>query len=91
MGELLIREREPMSLDDKRRDKFDQVVHEYIRRHPNETVESVAKKLGCNPSSLWRYRKQTDSFRKAPFDTICKMLIIAKVTKETLNLIIGIK
>lgn len=73
----------------KRMDRFDSVVTEYLRAN-RKTIEYLAEKIGCNPSSLWRYRKQIASFQKAPFDVICACLRMANVSNETIRYICGL-
>lgn len=73
----------------KRMDRFDAVVKEYLRAN-RKTIEYLAEQVGCNPSSLWRYRNQTASFQKAPFDVICACLRMANVSNETIRYICGL-
>ena len=49
----------------KRMDRFDAVVHEYLRAN-RKSVEYLAEKAGCNASSLWRYRKREEAFKRMP-------------------------
>lgn len=74
---------------EKRMDRFDSVVHEYLRSR-KKTVEYLAKQVGCDPSSLWRYRKKVDYFSKAPLDVIAACLRLANVSNETLRYILGL-
>lgn len=78
-----------LALLEKRMDRFDSIIHEYCR-HYRKSVESLAEKVGCSTASLWRYRTQVDSFKKAPFDIICKCLKIANVSNENLRYILGL-
>lgn len=73
----------------KRMDKFDAVVSEYIRS-TRTTVEILSERVGVDPSTLWRYRRKIDAFRKAPFDVVCKILKLANVPNETLRYICGL-
>ena len=73
----------------KRMDRFDAVVKEYLRSH-HKTVEELCEKLGCGPSSLWRYRTKPEQFSKAPLDIIGGCLRLANVSNETLRYILGL-
>lgn len=75
----------------KRMDRFDAVVVEYKRKHPNFTMRDISNKIGCDQSSLWRYRRYESAFLKAPFDVICSMLRLANVSNETIRYICGWK
>ena len=82
------RERELERLQ-KRMDRFDAVVHEYLRAN-RKTVEELCEKAGCDPSSLWRYRRKVEYFRKAPLNVICICLRVANVSNENLRYILGL-
>lgn len=73
----------------RRMDKFDSVVVEYMRSTGN-TTDDLANKLGVSKSTLWRYRTQTESFSKAPFDVISSALRLANCSNETLRFICGL-
>lgn len=73
----------------KRMDRFDAVVHEYLRSN-RKTVDELAQKVGCDPSSLWRYRRKVEYFRKAPLDVIAECLKLANVSNENLRYILGL-
>lgn len=73
----------------KRMDKFDSVVHEYLRSS-RKTVEELALVAGCDPSSLWRYRRKPEYFKKAPFEVICTCLRVANISNEKLRYILGL-
>ena len=73
----------------RRMDRFDSVVAEYIRAN-RKTVEYVAQKAGCDPSSLWRYRRKEEYFQKAPFEVVCTCLRLANVSNENLRYICGL-
>ena len=73
----------------KRMDRFDAVVHEYLRAN-RKTVEELAQKAGCDQSSLWRYRRKVEYFRKAPFEIVCTCLRVANVSNENLRFIMGL-
>lgn len=73
----------------KRMDRFDSVVHEYLRS-TRMTVDELAKRAGCNASSLWRYRKRPEYFRKAPLDVVATCLRLGNVSTENLRYILGL-
>ena len=73
----------------KRMDRFDAVVHEYLRAN-RKTVEDLCEKAGCDPSSLWRYRRKVEYFRKAPLEVVCVCLRMANVNNENLRFILGL-
>lgn len=77
------------SEDEKRMDRFDSVVCEYCRYY-RKSVEYVAQKVGCSTPSLWRYRTQVESFKKAPLDVVCGCLRLANVSNENLRYILGL-
>lgn len=79
---------EPLSLD-KRRDKFDALVKEHLRSK-RKTVDALAKEMGCDPSSLWRYRKLTNYFKQIPFDIICTFFRIASTKIEDVRYVMGL-
>lgn len=80
------REREKMR---KRMDRFDSVIHEYLRSN-RKTVEDLSLRVGCDPSSLWRYRRKVEYFRKAPLEVVCSCLRAANVSNENLRYILGL-
>lgn len=73
----------------KRMDRFDAVVHEYLRSS-RKTVEDLSERAGCDPSSLWRYRRKVEYFRKAPLEVVCVCLRVANVSNEDLRYILGL-
>jgi len=73
----------------KRMDRFDSVVHEYLRAN-RKTVEDLCMRIGCDPSSLWRYRRKIEYFKKAPLNIVCSCLRIANVSNENLRYILGL-
>ena len=73
----------------KRMDKFDSVVTEYLRSN-RKTVDYLCEKIEVDPSTLWRYRRQVNSFKKAPFDVICGIMKLANVPNEVLRFICGL-
>ena len=73
----------------RRMDKFDAVVNEYLRSS-GYSMDELSIKLGVNKSSLWRYRKQTHAFYKAPFGVVTKVLSLAHVSNDILRIICGL-
>ena len=73
----------------RRMDRFDAVVAEYLRSN-RKTVEELAKKVGCDPSSLWRYRRKEEYFKKAPLEIVAGCLRMANVSNENLRYILGL-
>lgn len=73
----------------KRMDRFDSVVHEYLRAN-RKTIEELCQKIGCDPSSLWRYRRKVEYFKKAPLEIVASCLRLANVTNENLRYILGL-
>lgn len=73
----------------KRMDRFDSVVHEYLRAN-RKTVEELCLKIGCDPSSLWRYRRKVECFKKAPLNVVASCLRLANVSNENLRYILGL-
>lgn len=72
----------------RRMDKFDSIVVEYLRSS-GFTVADLAYELGIDPSTLWRYRKQEQSFGLAPFVIVTRVCQLAKCSTETLRYICG--
>lgn len=73
----------------KRMDRFDSIIHEYLRSN-QKTIEELSDRIGCDPSSLWRYRRKIEYFQKAPFDLICTCLRLAQVSNENLRYIMDL-
>lgn len=73
----------------KRMDRFDAVICEYIRSS-RKTTEYLAEKAGCNVSSLWRYRRRTEYFYKAPLNVVSYCLRMANVSNADLRYILGL-
>ena len=74
---------------EKRMDRFDAVVNEYLRSK-RKTVEYLAEQIGCDPSTLWRYRRKTEYFRQAPLEIIAACFRMANVSNEDLRYILGL-
>lgn len=75
--------------EEKRMDRFDAVINEYLRSN-RKTVEYLANKVGCDPSSLWRYRRKVGYFRKAPLSVVANCLRMANVSNHDLRYILGL-
>lgn len=75
--------------EEKRMDRFDAILCEYCR-HYRKSVEMVAQKAGCSTASLWRYRTQVESFRKAPLGVIANCLRLTNVSNQDLRYILGL-
>lgn len=73
----------------KRMDRFDSIIHEYLRSN-RKTIEELSDRIGCDPSSLWRYRRKVEYFQKAPFDLVCTCLRLAQVSNENLRYIMDL-
>ena len=73
----------------KRMDRFDAVIAEYLRSN-RKTVEYLSKKVGCDPSSLWRYRRKEEYFKKAQLEIVAGCLRAANVSNENLRFILGL-
>lgn len=73
----------------QRMDRFDSVLCEYCRKY-RKSVEQVAQKVGCSTASLWRYRTQVESFRKAPLDVVANCLKLMNVSNQDLRYILGL-
>ena len=73
----------------KRMDRFDAIVHEYLRKN-HRTIEYLAEKIGCNPSSLWRYRHRLSGYSKMPLETFAECMRYVNVSNEDLRYILGL-
>lgn len=80
------KEREKLQL---RMDRFDAVLCEYCRKY-RKSVEQVAQKVGCSTASLWRYRTQIESFRKAPLDVVANCFKLMNISNHDLRFILGL-
>lgn len=74
---------------EKRMDKFDSMIHEYLRSN-RKTVEYLSRKVGCDPSSLWRYRRKVEYFVKAPLDIVAGCMRMANASNETIRYILDL-
>lgn len=75
--------------EEKRMDRFDSIIHEYLRSN-RKTIEYLANKAGCDPSSLWRYRRKVEYFKKAPLSVVANCLRMANVSNQDLRYILGL-
>ena len=73
----------------KRMDRFDAIIHEYLRSN-QKTIEYLAEKVGCSPSSIWRFSRRLEYFQKAPLDIVGGILRMANVSNEDLRYILGL-
>ena len=73
----------------RRMDRLDAIIHEYLRSN-RKTVEYLAEKVGCAPSSLWRYSRRIEYFKRAPLDVIAGVFRMANVSNEDLRYILGL-
>ena len=73
----------------RRMDRFDAIIHEYLRKN-HRTVEYLAEKIGCNPSSLWRYRHRISGYSKMPLGTFAECMRYLNVSNEDLRYILGL-
>ena len=78
-----------MYVTKKQMDRFDSIIHEFLRKN-RKSISYLAEKVGCNPSSLWRYRNRLDSFEKIPLDILCGCFRIANVSNENIRFILGL-
>ena len=73
----------------KRMDRFDSVIHEYLRSN-RKTVEYLSEKLGCAPSSLWRYSRRVEYFQKTPLVILGGVFRMANTSNEDIRYILGL-
>ena len=73
----------------KRMDRLDAVIHEYLRSQ-RKTMDYISEKLGCAPSTLWRYSRRVECFRKMPLDIFGGICRYANVSNEDLRYILGL-
>ena len=74
---------------EKRMDRFDSVVHEYLRS-TRKTAEYLSEKIGCAPSTLWRYTRRPEYFRKVPLETAGAIFRMVNISNEDLRYILGL-
>ena len=75
--------------DKKRMDRFDAVIHEYLRAN-RKTVDYLCNKIGCSQTSLWRYSSKVECFSSAPLDVVAGVFRMANVSNEDLRYILGL-
>ena len=73
----------------KRMDRLDAIIHEYLRAN-RKTVDYLSEKVGCAPSTLWRYSRREACFRKMPLDILAGVCRMANVSNEDLRYILGL-
>lgn len=73
----------------KRMDRLDAVIHEYLRSS-RKTVEYLSEQIGCAPSSLWRYSRRVEYFRKMPLDILAGVCRYANISNDDLRFILGL-
>ena len=73
----------------KRMDRLDSIIHEYLRRN-RKTVDYLSGKVGCSPSTLWRYSRRVDYFRKAPLEILSGIFLMANASNEDIRYILGL-
>ena len=78
-----------VSDEEKRRDRFDRVVSEYLRSN-RKTTEYLSEKAGCSLTSLWRYRYTLQGFQKMPLDIFANCVRYANISNEDLRYILGL-
>ena len=80
-----------MKLSDleRRRDRFDRVVTEYLRSN-KQTTEYLCEKIGCSLTSLWRYRYTINGFSKMPIDIFAGCARFANISNEDLRFILAL-
>ena len=74
---------------EKRMDRFDAMVHEYLRAN-RKSIEYLSEKIGCSATSLWRYRTQTDAFRKMPVEILANCFRITNTSNDLIRYILGL-
>ena len=74
---------------ERRMDRFDAVITEYLRSN-RKTTEYLADRIGCSTATLWRYRTQILSFERAHLAVIANCFRIANVSNEDLRYILGL-
>ena len=74
---------------ERRRDRFDRVISEYLRSN-RKTTEYLSDILGCSLSSLWRYRYTIQGFQKMPLMIFSDCARQANISNEDLRYILGL-
>ena len=80
-----------MKLSDleRRRDRFDRVITEYLRSS-KKTTEYLSEQVGCSLTSLWRYRYTIQGFQKMQLDIFAGCVRYANISNEDLRFILGL-
>ena len=78
-----------MQAEEKRMDRLDAVIHEYLRSN-HKTMVDLSERTGCSVSSLWRYSRKVECFRKAPLGVISQILRLANVSNVDLRYILSL-
>lgn len=73
----------------KRMDRLDAIIHEYLRAN-RKTLDYLSEKVGCAPSTLWKYSRREYGFRKMPLDILAGVCRMANVSNEDLRYILGL-
>ncbi len=73
----------------KRMDRLDAIIHEYLRSQ-RKTMDYISEKIGCAPSSLWRYSRRIEYFQKMPLEILGGVCRYANVSNEDLRYILGL-
>ena len=73
----------------RRMDRFDSVVNEYLRSQ-KKTTRYFCEKVGCDPSSLWRYRNDVKAFMRMPTSVLSASLRLINISNEDLRYILGL-
>ena len=74
---------------EKRMDRFDAIIVEHIRSTKGR-IENFSEKVGCSPSSLWRYRHRPEAFEQMPYSVLANVFRIVNVSNENLRYILGL-
>ena len=78
-----------MSNLEKRMDRYDAVINEWLRAN-KKTVEYLCDKIGTSPTSMWRYRTTIRGFMKMPMDILSTSLRYVNVSNDDLRIILGL-
>ena len=73
----------------KRMDRYDAIVHEFLRSHRKTTIY-FSEKIGCDQSSLWRYRRELRAFCKMPMQILSESFRLMNTSNEDMRFILGL-
>lgn len=73
----------------KRMDRLDLIIHEYLRKN-RKSKEYFADRVGCAPSTLWRYCSKVGCFKKIPLDILTEIFRITNISNDDLRFIMGL-